>query len=84
MLPTLRFFFNPQIDNIFFQFSKITSSEQIYLDIVLNRLKLEFLNKNQNIFQINTFLFSYIPLSTQRKLIKYFFYLLNKALPHVS
>ena len=72
MLPTLRFFFNPQIDNIFFQFSKIASSEQIYLDIVLNRLKLEFLNKNQNIFQINTFLFSYIPLSTQRKLIKYF------------
>lgn len=72
LLPTLRFFFNPQIDNIFFQFSEITSTEQIYLDIILNRLKLEFLNKNQIFFQINTSLFSYIPLVIQRKLIKYF------------
>ena len=72
LLPTLRFFFNPQIDNIFFQFSEITSTEQIYLDIILNRLKLEFLNKNKIFFQINTSLFSYIPLAIQRKLIKYF------------
>lgn len=50
LLPTLRFFFNSQIDNTFFQFTEILVAEQIYLQIVINRLK------NELQIQKNTFL----------------------------
>ena len=42
LLPLLRFFFNPQIDKIFLQFSELANSEEIYLNLVATRLNYEF------------------------------------------
>lgn len=72
LLPTLRFFFNPQIDIILLQFAEILTTEQLYLDIVTNRLKYEFQTKKKKILQLNISLFNSIPLSIQRKLVKKF------------
>ena len=49
-LPLLRFFFNPQIDKIFLQFSELANSEEIYLNLVATRLKYEFQIKKDPIF----------------------------------
>ena len=38
LLPTLRFFFNPKIDTILFQFTEISNAESFYLDFVTKRL----------------------------------------------
>lgn len=72
LLPTLRFFFNPQIDSILLQFAEILTTEQVYLDITTNRLKYEFKLKNKDITQLNSSLFHGIPLAIQRKLVKKF------------
>lgn len=79
LLPTLRFFLNPQIDTTLTQFTDIILAEQNYLHIVTNRLKYEFLiQKNKNFFnlecsiELNISLFYGIPLALQRKLIKKF------------
>lgn len=72
LLPTLKFFFNPQIDIILLQFSEILTAEQTYLEIVTNRLKYDFYTKNNSIFQLNIELFYSIPLAIQRKLVKKF------------
>ncbi len=72
LLPTLRFFFNPQIDTILLQFAEIITTEQIYVDILLTRLQFEFQTKKNKIFQLNISLFYGIPLAIQRKLIKKF------------
>lgn len=50
LLPLLRFFFNPQIDKIFLQFSELANSEEIYLNLVATRLKYEFQIKKDPIF----------------------------------
>lgn len=72
LLPTLKFFFNPQIDIILLQFAEILTAEQIYLEIVTNRLKYDFYTKNNSLFQLNSELFYNIPLVIQRKLVKKF------------
>ena len=50
LLPLLRFFFNPQIDKIFLQFSELANSEEIYLNLAATRLKYEFQIKKDPIF----------------------------------
>lgn len=72
LLPALRFFFNPQIDIIMLQFGEILIADQIYLDIITNRLKHELQIKNKEIVQLNSSLFYGIPLAIQRKLVKRF------------
>ena len=69
LLPTLKFFFNPQIEKSFFQFELIRLEEQFILNLLLKRIIIEiFLNKNQQ-FQLNIFFLKNLPLSIQRKLI---------------
>ena len=57
LLPTLRFFFNPQIDTTLVQFTEIITSEQLYLYIVVNRLKNEIQARKEfillNLLKIN-------------------------------
>ncbi len=72
LLPTLRFFFNPQIDTILLQFSEITTTEQLYFDVILNQLKYKFQFKKYKTSYLQTSLFYGVPLSIQRKLIKQF------------
>ncbi len=72
LLPTLRIFFNPQIDNTLLQFADIISTEQLYLNTLINRLKYEYQKNKNQFFQLNTSLFYGIPLAIQRKLIKKF------------
>lgn len=85
LLPTLRFFFNRQIDTVFLQFAEIATQEQIYLDFIVNRFFYNFQIKKLNrkvipqgdylltdCFKLNNFLFYGIPLAIQRKLIKQF------------
>ena len=50
LLPLLRFFFNPQIDKIFLQFSELANSEEIYLNLVATRLKYKFKIKKDPVF----------------------------------
>ncbi len=72
LLPTLRFFFNPQIDNILLQFAEITTTEQLYFNVLVNQMKYKFQLKKYKIFHLQTSLFYGVPLSIQRKLIKEF------------
>ena len=59
LLPLLRFFFNPQIDKIFLQFSELANSEEIYFHFVGTRLKQEFQIKKDKIgLNLQTFPFS--------------------------
>jgi hypothetical protein len=73
LLPLLRFFFNPQIDKIFLQFSELANSEEIYFNFVATRLKEEFQIKKEKIFlNLQTSSFSERKsLSSERDLEKY-------------
>ena len=39
LLPAIRFFFNPKIENSLFKFTEITSSEQIYIESLISKLE---------------------------------------------
>ena len=56
LLPILRFFFNPQIDTIFTQFSQINLQEQDYLNSLTTRLIKDLFSKKR-ILQNKTFHF---------------------------
>lgn len=72
LLPTLKFFFNPKIDLILLQFSEILAMEQLYLEVVSNRLKYDFYLKKKLLFKLNISLFYNIPLAIKRRLLKKF------------
>lgn len=72
LLPTLKFFFNPRIDLILLQFSEILAIEQLYLEVVSNRLRYDFYVKKNLLFKLNISLFYNIPLAIKRKLLKIF------------
>lgn len=72
LLPLLRFFFNPQVDNLFLQFSEIATSEQLYLDFVATRLFHEFVTLKKNVLKLDISLFYFIPIAIRRKLLKEF------------
>jgi tRNA(Ile)-lysidine synthetase-like protein len=80
LLPLLRFFFNPQIDKLFLQFTEIANTEQLYLDNLSIRLLEEFQIKRINTFELNLSVFNFIPLAIQRRLLKQFIdqYLVKK------
>ena len=73
ILPTFRFFFNPQIDRLLYQFIEIQTKEQIYFYYLIERLvtNLEFKNKNYYILNIN--FFENLPLCLQRRVLRFFF-----------
>ena len=80
LLPLLRFFFNPQIDKLFLQFTEIANTEQLYLDTLSIRLLEEFQIKRINTFELNLSVFNFIPLAIQRRVLKQFIdqYLVKK------
>ena len=80
LLPLLRFFFNPQIDKLFLQFTEIVNTEQLYLDTLSISLLEEFQINKRNTFELNLSTFNFIPLAIQRRLLKQFIdqYLVKK------
>nr|YP_009106298.1 hypothetical chloroplast RF62 [Interfilum terricola]AIT95146.1 hypothetical chloroplast RF62 [Interfilum terricola] len=76
IFPLLRFFFNPQIDNLFFQFIEISNSEQIFFNFLIKRLKKNIVLKRNNILVLNVFFFKKLPKTLQekflQKIIKFF------------
>ena len=72
ILPTLRFFFNPQIDTTLFQFIEIINSEQEYMDFITARIIKQVQHKNQNLIKLEKSLFAVLPIALKRKVIKQF------------
>ncbi len=73
ILPTLRFFFNPQIDTTLYQFIEIINSEQEYMDFLTARIvkEIQFYQK-QSIVELETSFINVLPLPIRRKVIKQF------------
>ena len=75
ILPTLRFFFNPQIDTTIYQFIEILNSEQEYMDFITARIVNGFPkgnNQKQTIVELETSFINVLPLPIKRKVIKQF------------
>lgn len=75
ILPTLRFFFNPQIDTTIYQFIEIINSEQEYMDFITARIVNGFPkgnNQKQTIVELETSFINVLPLPIRRKVIKQF------------
>ena len=70
ILPTLRFFFNPQIDNILYQFNDISDLEQNFLSSITNQLILEARIQNEKINLFRTSILKFLPVSLQRRIIR--------------
>ena len=73
ILPTVRFFFNPQIDTTLYQFIEIINSEQEYMDFLTARIvkEIQFYQK-QTIVELETSFINVLPLPIRRKVIKQF------------
>jgi tRNA(Ile)-lysidine synthase TilS/MesJ len=73
ILPTFRFFFNPQIDRLLFQFIEIQSKEHYYFNFLIKKLltSLKIYDKNTSFFNIH--LINTLPLCIQRRVLKIFF-----------
>ena len=77
ILPTLRFFFNPQIDTTIYQFIEIINSEQEYIDFITARIVNGFPKgakryQKQTIVELETSFINVLPLPIRRKVIKQF------------
>ena len=73
ILPTLRFFFNPQIDTTVYQFIEIINSEQEYMDFITARIVNEIqIYQKQTIVELETSFINVLPLPIRRKVIKHF------------
>nr|AIT93540.1 hypothetical chloroplast RF62 [Prasiolopsis sp. SAG 84.81] len=70
LLPTLKFFFNPQIHTSFLQFSEILINEQSYLNLLCKRLLAEFYIVRKTKFTLDLTVFQKLPLTIQKKLVK--------------
>jgi hypothetical protein len=70
LLPTLRFYFNRQLDGTFFQFTKLTSTEQLYIEYVSQRLfpSLCVVTREYLAFQIGGL--KDLPLAIRRQILK--------------
>ena len=70
LLPTLRFYFNRQLDRTFFQFTKLTSTEQLYIEYVSQRLFPFFcvVTREYLAFQIGGL--KRLPLAIRRQILK--------------
>lgn len=72
ILPTLRFFFNPQIDTTLFQFIEIINSEQEYMNFITARIVKQVQHKKQTRMGLEESLFAILPIALKRKVIKHF------------
>ena len=77
ILPTLRFFFNPQIDTTIYQFIEIINSEREYIDFITDRIVNGFPKgakryQKQTIVELETSFINILPLPIRRKVIKQF------------
>jgi tRNA(Ile)-lysidine synthetase-like protein len=70
LIPTLRFFFNPQIHNRFFQFSNILINEQFHLNLLCKQLITELYIFRKKKFTLNITLFQNLPVTIQNKLVQ--------------
>ena len=70
LLPTLRFYFNRQLDGTFFQFTKLTSTEQLYIEYVSQRVfpSLCVVTREYLAFQIGGL--KHFPLAIRRQILK--------------
>lgn len=94
LLPTLRFFFNPQIDLSLWKFSTISTEEEKVINNLLKIFIEDIITENKKIFCFNLKLFDFCPLSIQRKVCFIFFqkklslnlnyYIINKFIKLLS
>ena len=72
VLPTLRVFFNPQIDQAFYRFVEVTSAEEQYLSLLSKRLLTASVENRQSWVTANTALVNRLPLFLARGVMKAF------------
>lgn len=72
ILPSLRIFFNPQIDYTFYRFIDIMNEEQKHLDFLAIRLIESILKDNTFVVTLETSLFKNLPKPIKRRTLKLF------------
>ena len=72
ILPTLRFFFNPQIDTTISQFIEIINSEQEYMNFITGRIVKKIQYKKETVVQLETSFLAVLPIALRRMVIKQF------------
>ena len=72
LLPTLRFFFNPQIDTVLYQFIDIIKKEEEYINFITIRIVRKFEQKQEKSVELETSLFGVLPIAVKRKVIQHF------------
>ena len=72
LLPTLRFFFNPQIDTVLYQFIDIIKKEEEYINFITARIVRKFEQKQEKSVELETSLFGVLPIAVKRKVIQHF------------
>ena len=72
ILPSLRIFFNPQIDYTFYRFIDIMNEEQKHLDFLAIRLIESILKDNTFVVTLETSLFKNLPKPIKRRILKLF------------
>ena len=70
VLPLFRFFFNPEIDKLLFQFSEILNDEQDYLNLITNKFYNQLEYKNTQYKYLDPSIFSKLPYLFCRKILK--------------
>jgi tRNA(Ile)-lysidine synthetase-like protein len=73
LLPSLRFFFNPKIDKILFQYNQVLSSEELIIENFIKNFFEEIIFEYETFYSINLFLLNSFPLAIQRKICFLFF-----------
>ena len=72
LLPTLRFFFNPQIDTVLYQFIDIIKKEEEYINFITARIVKKVEQKQEKSVELETSLFGVLPIAVKRKVMKHF------------
>ena len=72
LLPTLRFFFNPQIDTVLYQFIDIIKKEEEYINFITARIVRKIEQKQEKSVELETSLFGVLPIAVKRKVMKHF------------
>nr|WQA10876.1 Ycf62 [Streptosarcina sp. YL-2023a] len=72
LLPSLRFFFNPQIDKLITQFIEITNDEQSYLNFLTNRILGQIEKRTTHQIELDFSCISFFPSGIQRRILRHF------------
>ncbi|RYX99747.1 MAG: tRNA lysidine(34) synthetase TilS, partial [Cyanobacteriota bacterium] len=72
LLPTLRFFFNPQIDTVLYQFIDIIKNEEEYINFITARIIKKIEQEKEKSVELETSLFAVLPIAIRRKIMKHF------------